>query len=123
MADVNLLSLPELASYEKTEDALTVVSAAQRLCEERRIFLLVDAPSTWVSVDSARAGLSAFDPVRGNHAGLYFPHIQLTDPLTGRLRAFRRPARSPASSRAPTPSAVSGRHRPVRRRSSSECTH
>ncbi|GAA3779089.1 hypothetical protein GCM10022403_012190 [Streptomyces coacervatus] len=88
VADVNLLSLPELASYEKIDDALTVVSAAQRLCEERRIFLLVDAPSTWVSVDSARAGLSAFDPVRGNHAGLYFPHIQLTDPLTGRLRAF-----------------------------------
>lgn len=88
VADVNLLSLPELASYEKTEDALTVLSAAQRLCEERRIFLLVDAPATWVSVDSARAGLSAFDAVRGNHAGLYFPHLQLTDPLTGRPRAF-----------------------------------
>ncbi|MXM63581.1 phage tail protein [Streptomyces sp. HUCO-GS316] len=88
VADVNLLALPEVASYEKTEDQLTVVSAAQRLCEERRIFLLVDAPSTWVSVDTARAGLSAFDSVRGNHAGLYFPHIQLTDPLTGRLRAF-----------------------------------
>jgi phage tail sheath protein FI len=88
IADVNLLSLPEPASYEKTEDALTVVSAAQRLCEERRIFLLVDAPATWVSVDSARAGISAFDAVRGNHAGLYFPHLQLTDPLTGRLRAF-----------------------------------
>jgi phage tail sheath protein FI len=86
--DVNLLSLPELASYEKTEDALTVISAAQRLCEERRMFLLVDAPATWVSVDSARAGLAAFDAVRGNHAGLYFPHLQLTDPLTGRLRAF-----------------------------------
>ncbi|MHC3474027.1 phage tail sheath family protein [Streptomyces sp. 7R007] len=88
VADVNLLALPELAAYEKTEDVLTVVSAAQRLCEERRIFLLVDAPGTWVSVDSARAGLAAFDAVRGNHAGLYFPHIQLTDPLTGRLRAF-----------------------------------
>ncbi|GEC04413.1 hypothetical protein SSP24_20680 [Streptomyces spinoverrucosus] len=88
VADVNLLSLPELASYEKTEDMLTVVSAAQRLCEERRIFLLVDAPSTWVSVDTARAGVAAFDAVRGNHAALYFPHIQLTDPLTGRLRAF-----------------------------------
>ncbi|MEU6224199.1 phage tail sheath subtilisin-like domain-containing protein [Streptomyces sp. NPDC047042] len=88
VADVNLLALPELAAYEKTEDMLTVVSAAQRLCEERRIFLLVDAPSTWVSVDTARAGLAAFDAVRGNHAGLYFPHLQLTDPLTGRLRAF-----------------------------------
>lgn len=88
VADVNLLALPELAAYENTEDMLTVVSAAQRLCQERRIFLLVDAPSTWVSVDTARAGLSAFDSVRGNHAGLYFPHIQLTDPLTGRLRSF-----------------------------------
>ncbi|RZB20452.1 phage tail sheath family protein [Streptomyces sp. F001] len=88
VADVNLLALPELASYEKTEDMLTVVSAAQRLCQERRIFLLVDAPSTWVSVDTARAGLAAFDAVRGDHAGLYFPHLQLTDPLTGRLRSF-----------------------------------
>ena len=86
--DVNLLVLPELAAYESTEDAITVVSAAQRLCQERRIFLLVDAPGTWVSVDTARAGLAAFDAVRGNHAGLYFPHLQLTDPLTGRLRSF-----------------------------------
>jgi phage tail sheath protein FI len=88
VADVNLLVLPELASYEKTEDILTVVSAAQRLCAERRIFLLVDAPSTWVSADTARAGAAAFDAVRGSHAALYFPHLRLTDPLTGRLRAF-----------------------------------
>jgi phage tail sheath protein FI len=78
VADVNLLVLPELSAYESTEDMITVVSAAQRLCQERRIFLLVDAPGNWVSVDTARAGLAAFDAVR----------IQLTDPLTGRLRSF-----------------------------------
>lgn len=122
VADVNLLVLPELAAYESTEDAITVVSAAQRLCQERRIFLLVDAPGTWVSVDTARAGLAAFDAVRGNHAGLYFPHLQLTDPLTGRLRSFRRPARSPGSTRARTPSAGCGRHRPAPRRGSRACT-
>lgn len=86
--DVNLLVLPELAAYENTDDAITVVSAAQRLCEERRVFLLVDAPNSWGSADAARAGLAAFDQVRGNHAGLYFPQLQLTDPLTGRLRSF-----------------------------------
>ncbi|MFI6879975.1 phage tail sheath family protein [Streptomyces sp. NPDC050400] len=86
--DVNLLVLPELAAYENTDEAITVVSAAQRLCAERRIFLLVDAPNSWGSVDAARAGLAAFDQVRGNHAGLYFPQLQLTDPLTGRLRSF-----------------------------------
>ncbi|MFG2626581.1 phage tail sheath family protein [Streptomyces sp. NPDC048473] len=88
VADVNLLALPELAAYESADDMVTVVSAAQRLCEQQRIFLLVDAPGSWGSVDAARAGLSAFDAVRGNHAGLYFPHLQLTDPLTGRLRSF-----------------------------------
>ncbi|MFH8555536.1 phage tail sheath family protein [Streptomyces celluloflavus] len=86
--DVNLLALPELASYESTEDMLTVLSAAERLCRERRIFLLVDAPAAWGGVDAARAGIAAFAPVRSDHAGLYFPHLQLTDPLTGRLRSF-----------------------------------
>jgi len=86
--DVNLLSLPELAAYESTEDMITVISAARALCRERRIFLLVDAPGSWVDVDGARAGLGAFDPVRDDHAGLYFPQVQMTDPLTGRLRSF-----------------------------------
>ncbi|MGW5444338.1 phage tail sheath family protein [Streptomyces asiaticus] len=86
--DVNLLSLPELAGYESVSDMVTVLSAADRLCRERRIFLLVDAPSAWGSVDAARAGIGAFEPVRSDHAALYFPHLRLTDPLTGRLRAF-----------------------------------
>ncbi|MFE2938389.1 phage tail sheath family protein [Streptomyces sp. NPDC059255] len=86
--DVNLLVLPELSAYESTDDMVTVVSAAGQLCQERRIFLLVDSPSAWGSVDAARAGIGAFDAVRGDHAALYFPHVQLTDPLTGRLRAF-----------------------------------
>ncbi|MER8157841.1 phage tail sheath C-terminal domain-containing protein [Streptomyces sp. NPDC094472] len=86
--DVNLLSLPELAAYESVGDMVTVLSAADRLCRERRIFLLVDAPSAWGSVDAARAGIGAFEPVRSDHAALYFPQLRLTDPLTGRLRAF-----------------------------------
>ncbi|MFI6768309.1 phage tail sheath family protein [Streptomyces sp. NPDC050355] len=86
--DVNLLALPELASYESTDDMVTVLSAAERLCRERRIFLLVDAPAAWGSVDAARAGITAFDAVRGNHSALYFPQLQLTDPLSGRLRSF-----------------------------------
>ncbi|WP_262700262.1 MULTISPECIES: phage tail sheath family protein [Streptomyces] len=86
--DVNLLSLPEVAGYASVGDMVTVLSAADRLCRERRIFLLVDAPSAWGSVDAARAGIGAFEPVRSDHAALYFPQLRLTDPLTGRLRAF-----------------------------------
>ncbi|NLU71915.1 phage tail protein [Streptomyces sp. HNM0575] len=86
--DVNLLALPELASYESTEDMITVLAAAQRLCREERVFLIADAPAAWSSVDAVRTGISAFESVRGSHAGLYFPHLEMTDPLTGRLRSF-----------------------------------
>ncbi|MFF5670657.1 phage tail sheath family protein [Streptomyces hygroscopicus] len=86
--DVNLLSLPELAGYDSVGDMVSVLSAADRLCRERRIFLLVDAPSAWGGVDAARAGIGAFEPVRSDHAALYFPQLRITDPLTGRLRSF-----------------------------------
>ncbi|GLF93134.1 phage tail sheath family protein [Streptomyces yaizuensis] len=86
--DVNLLSLPELAGYDSTEDMVTVISAADRLCRDQRIFQLVDAPAAWTSVDAARAGIGAFDPVRSDHAAIYFPQLRLTDPLTGRLGSF-----------------------------------
>jgi phage tail sheath protein FI len=32
--------------------------------------------------------LPGLDPVRSNHAALYFPHLEQSDPLTGRLRPF-----------------------------------
>lgn len=86
--DVNLLALPELAHYESAEDVVSVVSAADRLCREQRIFQLVDSPSSWGGVDAVRSGIAAFEPVRSDHAGMFFPHLQLPDPLTGRLRAF-----------------------------------
>ncbi|MFI0487129.1 phage tail sheath family protein [Actinomadura sp. 9N215] len=86
--DVNLLNLPDLAGWESTDDMLAVLSAAERLCRAQRAFLLVDAPEEWTTVDAARCQIGDFDPVRSDHAGLYFPHLKLTDPRTGRLRAF-----------------------------------
>lgn len=86
--DVNLLVLPELASYDSIDDVITVLSAAEALCEDKRMFLIADAPQSWTGVDAVRANLSAFDSVRSDHAALYFPQLELTDPLTGRLRGF-----------------------------------
>ena len=82
--DVNLLNLPDLAGWESLEDASTVLSVAERLCREQRIFLLIDAPAAWTSVDAARSGIEHLDAVRSDHAALYFPHVVLTDPESGR---------------------------------------
>jgi phage tail sheath protein FI len=84
--DLNLLVIPELSAAGF--DRIAVISQAIRLCEEKRAFFIVDSPAGWTSLAQARAGLAEFDSVRSDHAALYFPHIQLSDPLTGQLRSF-----------------------------------
>ncbi|MFI9381960.1 phage tail sheath C-terminal domain-containing protein [Kutzneria sp. NPDC052558] len=84
--DLNLLVIPELATL--SGDPIPVIAQAIRLCEDRRAFFIVDAPSAWTDLDKARSGLAGFDSVRSDHAALYFPQIVQTDPLTGQLRSF-----------------------------------
>ncbi|MEU1179178.1 phage tail sheath subtilisin-like domain-containing protein [Streptomyces sp. NPDC005820] len=86
--DVNLLCLPDLAGPDYTGDAIGVIAIAEELCEDKRMLLIVDSPPEWTGIEQARAGLPAYDAVRSDHAALYFPHITMTDPLTGRLRTF-----------------------------------
>ena len=86
--DVNLLCLPDLAdpSYDATR--VEVLAAADLLCQDKRMFLIVDSPAGWATLDTARADLSAIDSVRSDHSALYFPQIQMTDPLSGAPRNF-----------------------------------
>jgi phage tail sheath protein FI len=86
--DVNLLCIPDLAGPDYSGDAIGVITTALELCEDKRMLLIVDSPPEWTTLDQARAGLPAYDAVRSDHAALYFPHITLTDPLTGQLRTF-----------------------------------
>ncbi|MGM1062658.1 phage tail sheath family protein [Saccharothrix sp. Mg75] len=86
--DVNLLCLPEVCGFESVDQQVAVLAEAQRLCVDKRAFLLVDSPVAWNTLTRARAGLPALDAVRGDHSALYFPHLEQVDPLTGRLRSF-----------------------------------
>lgn len=86
--DVNLLCLPDLADPALAEARLAVLSAADQLCVEKRMFLIVDSPAEWQTLAEARAGLAELDPVRSDHSALYFPQVQLTDPLSGQPRSF-----------------------------------
>jgi uncharacterized protein len=88
VTDVNLLCLPDLADPALAGARVAVLSAADHLCVDKRMFLIVDSPAEWQSLAQARAGLAEFDPVRSDHSALYFPHIRLTDPLSGQPRDF-----------------------------------
>lgn len=73
----NILSLPETFDMTDTQ-AGPVISAAVDLCEKRRAFYIVDAPSgnTLASIATWANGLT---PSR--NAAVYFPAIRLADPL------------------------------------------
>jgi hypothetical protein len=88
MIDVNLLCLPDLADPELAGARVAVLSAADQLCRDKRMFLIVDSPAEWQSLAQARAGLAELDPVRSDHSALYFPQVQVTDPLSGQPRSF-----------------------------------
>lgn len=88
VTDVNLLCLPDLADPALADARVAVLAAADQLCLSKRMFLIVDSPAEWQSLAQARAGLADFDPVRSDHSALYFPQVQLTDPLSGQPRSF-----------------------------------
>jgi phage tail sheath protein FI len=86
--DVNLLCLPDLADPALAGARVAVLSAADQICRDKRMFLIVDSPAEWQSLPLARAGLAELDPVRSDHSALYFPQVRLTDPLSGLPRSF-----------------------------------
>ncbi|MEU4427299.1 phage tail sheath C-terminal domain-containing protein [Actinoplanes sp. NPDC024001] len=86
--DVNLLVLPGVSALDNLDQQVAVLAEARVLCESKRMFLIVESPAAWRTLDAARAGLETLDSIRGDHAALYFPHVLLTDPLTGQVREF-----------------------------------
>lgn len=90
----NLLCIPPLvfetgaapnATRGEADVAMSVWSAASRLCRERRAFLVVDAPSAWALTGATSAtgptGVAAFNAIVREHAAIYFPRLRLNDPL------------------------------------------
>jgi hypothetical protein len=83
----NLLCIPLVASLDDTS-ALAVISAAQAYCGTRRAFYIIDPPS-------ARNSPTTILDWASNHltpdtnSALYFPFVEMPDPLDGlRLNAF-----------------------------------
>lgn len=78
----NILCLPG------AQDADDVLTAALALCVGRRAMLMVDPPSDWTSLDSAQQAHALTGASTAN-AALYFPRINVADPLQdGRVRDF-----------------------------------
>jgi len=81
----NLLCLPVTANLPD-DQALAIASAAESLCTDRRAFYLLDVPqqaSSRDKVDAVMNWLSSYATLRSKNAALYFPRIDIPDPLNG----------------------------------------
>jgi phage tail sheath protein FI len=76
----NLLCIPAAARLSASS-ARTVLAEAAALCEDRRAFLLVDIPEGVTTITQMVDWANGTDKPQTNNAAVYFPHLQIPDPL------------------------------------------
>ena len=85
----NILCLPVTANLPDT-NAAAVASAAEELCSDRRAMYILDVPQTAKVRDTVDAVMEWLDEnasLRNKNAALYFPRVDIPDPLNDfRLR-------------------------------------
>ncbi len=76
----NILCIPAAANLDEKSFA-TVISAAEKYCEDKRAFLIIDPPSTIKSKDEMVRWMETNDDLRHRNAAIYFPRLEIPDPL------------------------------------------
>jgi uncharacterized protein len=76
----NLLCLPASANLDQNSSN-AVISAAEKYCSEKRAFLIVDIPSTNTTKEKMVSWMETNDCLRDRNAAVYFPRLEIPDPL------------------------------------------
>lgn len=89
----NILCLPRAAAVSGPDaltptEAAAVIAFVNTYCEQRRAFFILDTPNNRVEVQEIKDWLDDNATLRHKNAALYFPRVQIPDPLNGfRLRS------------------------------------
>ena len=78
----NLLCIPAAATLSPAS-ARSVWAAAATLCEDKRAFLLVDVPDTVTTLAQMVEWANGDAKPQTDHGAVYFPRLQVPDPLRG----------------------------------------
>ncbi len=90
----NILCIPSTAIVDASDPnapakAEAVMATAIAYCKKRRAMFLMDTPSGTDTVQEIKDWLAGVDTLRSENAALYFPRVQVGDPLNGfALRSF-----------------------------------
>ncbi len=84
----NILCIPPLTRTADVVSGTTLVNAV-KYCKDKRAMLIVDPPSTWASVDTAKTGVNSLRSSLGTdyctNAAVYFPRLKMADSLKAGL--------------------------------------
>jgi hypothetical protein len=88
LLDVDEIAFLYIPPLSRTADVgASTLLAAERLCRERRMILIVDPPASWDSPQAAVSGISALG-FHSDCAAMFYPRIVCMDRLRGRPEVF-----------------------------------
>ena len=76
----NILCLPGVARFEDEDVRKATYDEAAEICHDKRAFLIVDPPP-----GAGRDTVLASNPAPSENAAVYYPRLEIPDPLTGGL--------------------------------------
>jgi uncharacterized protein len=85
----NLLCIPRAGSLDQaptdfdTPLLRAAVEEAIKYCRDKRAFLIVDVPASVRTADDMMAWMAANENIRDRNAAVYFPRLEVPDPLLG----------------------------------------
>jgi phage tail sheath protein FI len=83
----NILCLPATAKISDHSQRLLVLQASEKLCLDKRAFLIMDIPFSRKTLDDVQNTATGFvieldnDTLRQENAAVYFPNLTISDPL------------------------------------------
>ena len=86
----NILCIPRTAQVSGANaitatEAATVISTATAYCQSRRAFLVIDTPSNVTTPQGIKDWLNTNATLRDRNVALYYPRVQIADPLNNFL--------------------------------------
>lgn len=78
----SILCIPAAANLD-SKSFVAVISAAEKYCHEKRAFLIVDPPSAIKTTDQMVQWIKTNEDLRHRNAAIYFPRLEIPDPLKG----------------------------------------
>jgi hypothetical protein len=87
----NIMCIPAAANLDATSMGMAITNATQ-FCVEKRAFFIIDLPQSVNTLEQAKAWMAQNDSLRSANNAVYFPRVDVPDPLNANRIKSRGPS-------------------------------